>query len=237
MKFRPPELVLGCLLTVAIFSVGMLFSPQISWLTKDAGGFFTFALVIVGLLQALLFWVQLRLIRESLVPTKEAADAAKLTAGQILNTERAYLFLKIEIEEKFKEFRLGSSIGTHDHSKIEFGFKNHGKTPAIVEEIHVAAQYWPSKFDWPAMSLAAPKLIQKGLVISGGDFVASYDIQFPLSGDQLKWARDRDGYILFWGKVVYSDVFKHRHETGWCRGYLFNQGWRFAGDEHLNYYT
>jgi hypothetical protein len=237
MKFQPPEFILGCLLTVAVFSIAMLFSPQISWLTKDAGGFFTFVLVIVGSLQALLFLIQLRLIRESIAPAKEAADAAKLAAEHIPNTERAYLFLKIEIEAKFNEFILGRSIGTNDHSKIEFGFKNHGKTPAIVEELHTAAQYWPKDSGWPAISLARQVIIQTGLVISGGEFVDGYDIKFPLDRDQLNRAGAQNGYILFWGKVVYLDVFKQRHETGWCRGYQFSGGWRFAGDEHLNYYT
>jgi hypothetical protein len=59
MMFRTPELFLGCLLTVAVFSIGMLFSsphpdPDTAWLTKDAAGFFAFVLVIVGGAQALL---------------------------------------------------------------------------------------------------------------------------------------------------------------------------------------
>lgn len=50
------------------------------WLTHDATGFFTLGLVFVGLGQAGLFFWQLRLMREGLRDTKEAADAAKETA-------------------------------------------------------------------------------------------------------------------------------------------------------------
>src|ERR1700733_768992 len=98
LLFRFPEVLLGVLLAVALFAMGMLFSSQYSgnaaqkitqqeatsssnsahnpddelvgstWLTKDAAGFFTFALVIIGGLQAILFLAQLRLIRDSLRP-------------------------------------------------------------------------------------------------------------------------------------------------------------------------
>jgi hypothetical protein len=53
---------------------------QEPWLTKDAAGFFTLGLVVVGGIQVGLFLWQLRLIRESLDDTKIAADAAKEAA-------------------------------------------------------------------------------------------------------------------------------------------------------------
>src|SRR5579872_5059373 len=60
MKYRVPDLVLGCLLTVAIFAVGIVFAASgrfiqssgeavgFSWLTKDASGFFTSLQFIVA---------------------------------------------------------------------------------------------------------------------------------------------------------------------------------------------
>src|SRR5438105_2425027 len=128
MKFRVPEIFLGAFLTIAVFSMGILFSSQYSdhvtkqpaqqetsssgnnaknpdteltgstWLTKDASGFFTFALVIVGGIQAILFLAQLKLIRESLAPAKAAADAARIAAEHIPRVERAYVFLAEEIK-------------------------------------------------------------------------------------------------------------------------------------------
>jgi hypothetical protein len=90
---RIPELFLGCLLTVAVFAIGMIFLKEGDWLTKDAAGFFTFALVIVGALQAALFFVQLKFIRESLGPAKEAAKAAQAAAEALPTVERAYVFM------------------------------------------------------------------------------------------------------------------------------------------------
>jgi hypothetical protein len=63
-----------------------------TWLTKDASGFFTFVLVVVGSLQALFFWYQLGLIRQSLAPAKEAADAAKINAQAVMDAEGAHLY-------------------------------------------------------------------------------------------------------------------------------------------------
>jgi hypothetical protein len=100
MRFRTPELFLGAFLTIAVFCVGMLFSLQyfhpatlspaqqetaangnsaknptmdLAWLSKDASGFFTFWLVVIGSFQAILFLVQLKLIRDSLDEAKEAS--------------------------------------------------------------------------------------------------------------------------------------------------------------------
>ena len=108
LRFGFPEVVIGMLLAVAIFAIGMVFgsSQQSSpaaqsqhadnrphestndqpdeglwhWLVHDAAGFFTLWLVIVGGGQVVLFYVQLTLIRESLDDAKISADAAQDSA-------------------------------------------------------------------------------------------------------------------------------------------------------------
>jgi hypothetical protein len=73
-----------------------------SWLTKDAAGFFTFGLFVVGGFQAGLFLWQLWLIRESLDDAKIAAEAAKdgaqaardsvkLSEEALIAAQRAYV--------------------------------------------------------------------------------------------------------------------------------------------------
>jgi hypothetical protein len=114
LKFYIPEILLGALLTVAIFGMGMLFQSSShqptnnaedrkaeqpaqknvpvseSWLMHDAAGFFALWLVIVGLGQAGLFVWQLVLIRKSLAPANMAALAAKAAAEHIPTVEGAY---------------------------------------------------------------------------------------------------------------------------------------------------
>jgi hypothetical protein len=116
------------------------FGPE-PWLTKDAAGFFTFALVIVGFLQILLFLWQLRLIRESLDDTKEAADAAKVAAetGKIQAETaqqqlRAYVFLENSFYERTKIEPAGGLY------KITYRIKNFGSTPAHNVQVASAAE-------------------------------------------------------------------------------------------------
>jgi hypothetical protein len=126
---RIPEMVMGCLLTVAVFALGMLFTAKSgngesvrigsTWLTKDAAGFFTLVLVVVGAVQALMFFTQLRYMRLSMRDTADAAKAAsdaaeaakeqvKLGAAQIeitkigiFDLERAYLDVQPMITTRF----------------------------------------------------------------------------------------------------------------------------------------
>jgi hypothetical protein len=214
-----------------------------TWLTNDAAGFFTFVLVGVGGIQAWFFWVQLRLIRESLTDAKtaadaakESADAAKMSADHIPRVERAYLFLGLDYKAEFKDFAPGYADNS-TRSTMEFGFKNHGRTPALVEGLYATAGYWRGP-DWPAMSLAEGVTIQQGFAISGGETVEGYTVEFPLTKKDRDKAEAANGIILFWGKIIYRDVFGDLHETAWCRGYqLAGMGWHFAGDEDLNHYT
>lgn len=127
MRFRTIELFLGAFLTIAIFSVGMLFSSsyapqpaqQVSttksneqnerpknsdseltgstWLTKDAAGFFAFVTAIIGAAQAAFFWYQLGLIRKSLVPAESAARAAQVAAAAADRSAKASIALQSPI--------------------------------------------------------------------------------------------------------------------------------------------
>ena len=81
---RPfPEFILGALLTVAIVAVSELFlsSTNLRWLTNEASGFFTFLLVVVGILQAGLFWLQFGYLGEGLNVAKDTARTAAETAA------------------------------------------------------------------------------------------------------------------------------------------------------------
>jgi hypothetical protein len=117
-RFRIPEIFLGCFLTVAVFAAGMLFAdrpnsspsaqsqgtkapeqpaenkgePKASWqgFATDPIAALTLCLVFVGVAQAVLFYVQLKLIREALTPAKAAAQAAADAARIARNADRPY---------------------------------------------------------------------------------------------------------------------------------------------------
>lgn len=158
MRFRPPEIFLGCFLTVAVFAMGMVFEssrrppaqqpaaanaakenpthpPERSiwnWLTHDAAGFFTLWLVIVGGAQIGLFYWQLRLIKVAADDAKRAGISAERAAKA---TEDA-----VELSRKTAERQLRAYVGTESVGFVEtigpfkiqirIVVKNYGVTPA-----------------------------------------------------------------------------------------------------------
>lgn len=152
--------------------------------------------------------MQLKLIGESLTDAKtaadaakESADAAKQSADHIPRVERAYLFLSLDYKATFKDFELGYAGDTSKHSIMEFGFKNHGRTPALVEGLHATAGYCPGP-DRPDMARAEGVTIQQGFAISAGEIVREYTVEFPLTAGQLGRAEKGNGCVLFWGITV-----------------------------------
>lgn len=174
---------------------------------------------------------QMQQTRVSNAQAIRAANAAVKSTEHLNRIERAYLFLAMEVTSGIFIFdpTLPDTV-----SHIEFGFKNHGKTPATIDELHVMAKFW--RDGWPAIAAADKMTVQKGWAVSAGETQDGYSIKFRLRSDEIERARAQKGYILFWGKVVYSDVFGDTHESGWCRAYNFPaEGWQFAGDQTLDY--
>jgi hypothetical protein len=160
------------------------------WLTKDAAGFFTFLLVVVGAFQVGLFYVQLRLIRESLTPAKEAADAARAAAEHIPIVERAYVS--------------GGATGV-EGSPQEFAVTvdNYGKTPAFIgtiwanivpeNELPDTPVYAPPEFGRFGGQMLKPDTSGHPVVIRQWDVI--------------------EGRVIY-GRIWYRDIFKQCHSGG-----------------------
>ena len=109
-----------------------------TWLTKDAAGFFTFILVCVGGIQAWFFWIQLRLIRQSLDDAKMAAvaaeRAAKATEDAVeLSRQTAERQLRAYVHTVGKDF-LVQGVDS-DRFVNKFSVVNAGQTPAYKLKI------------------------------------------------------------------------------------------------------
>jgi hypothetical protein len=158
---RFPEIFLGAFLAAAVFTIGIMFRPYPSspaqnegadkaystsnnhvereyWWEGDPVADFTLGLVIVGLLQVGLFYVQLRFIRESLDDAKIAADAAKESADTAkIQAETAQATLQTMQDTAERQLRAYVFIenawyrpsGSGPY-KISFRIKNFGLTPA-----------------------------------------------------------------------------------------------------------
>jgi hypothetical protein len=147
VKFRIPEIIIGVLLTIAVFAIGAIFGlaghvsliPPFdqNWLTRDAAGFFTALLVLVGVAQIGVFVWQLRLIRDSARTAAEASHAAKETAlatseanrinrENLVSVRRAWL----SIEDAKLVHRTAFSEEAFIF-RVEITIKNVGQTPAL----------------------------------------------------------------------------------------------------------
>ena len=170
-RFRVPEIFLGCFLTVAIFAAGMLFErskqdtlPQArkheashqsndaqnldtdltwsTWLTKDAAGFFTFALFIVGIGQAGLFFVQLRYMRIGMRDATMAANASRQGAEAAIEANRLNRDVFVDSQRPWLDVDVqlaGPFVSNLERGRIELAItvRNVGDKPAfnIITEI------------------------------------------------------------------------------------------------------
>jgi hypothetical protein len=122
---------------------------------------------------------------------------------------------------------------------VKYGFKNSGRTPAIMKRIQIGAEYIENelpkgiRFTYGDGTLPAP------LIIGSDKTPPENDIQLWVTGPDYEKARVGIGRIFFWGKLTYLDVFGASHETGICSEWHFGQS-RFVIStdcEELNYYT
>jgi hypothetical protein len=252
-RFRVPEIFLGCFLTVAVFAIGMLFdrqqaaqpqrdipkqeapnqsqkadSPDIeltgsSWLTKDASGFFTFWLALIGIGQAGLFFIQLRYMRKGMddatiaaVAAKESADTAKTQAevarGTLKTMQdtaerqlRAYVFV-----ERAQIVNLIDGIGRPEAHVV---IKNYGQTPAyeLVNIIGLAIDEYPTP---PTLNLTVneDELVGGKAAMALGPGCESFSIAAPSTAPPVPPEVRAEFFngtrIAFvYGKVRYKDVF------------------------------
>lgn len=173
------------------------------WGHADPGvTFVSLLLVVVGGVQIAVFLQQLRLIRESLGPAKEAADAAKLNAQAVIDAERAYIF--------------GGGPGGNPSDEYVYGtIENDGRTPGFLKRV-----------DWGICDETAfpktgsvSKIIDEDLLPKGTvKKIEIEDVYPPTPKSQLYrqigFERTPNIGKIFFGRFVYHDVFgKCRYST------------------------
>jgi hypothetical protein len=240
-RFRIPDVVLGCLLTVAVLAIGMTLGLRTSvgpepdatgasWLMKDAAGFFTFCLVVVAIVQAWLFLRQLRMMRLAMRDTAEAtraaSDAAKAATAQVRLAEAQIEVMKIgifDLERAFLDvgrFSIVTSFVTHPPPAS--GFYQHG-----VDPLEVVAKF----------SLKNTGRTRAAIIQAHGEFAqgtnpsgepayshlvgTTYRTDFTLSaGVEAEFPYAFKTRVVteqfFFGYVEYEDIFRRRHTSRFC---------------------
>lgn len=204
------------------------------WLSHDAGGFFTAVLVVVGAVQLILFFWQLRLIRTSLddakVSADAAADAAKAASRQahvaeetLARIERPYLYV-IKVEGITVSDETGMFEDGRIWLDVEYSIVNHGKIPAIVEEPRAGLSVSREPKLPPRLrfddSLVIDPILAPGEVrlqserLEWKEFTATEDDpNAPFFGEDQLW---------FWVIIPYRGPFSQDHEIRKC--------WRYDKD-------
>jgi hypothetical protein len=241
MRLRIPEIFLGVFLTVAVFAMGILFSPQYSSQTTQADSSektsgdaakkdppkpiwqsaaadpvaaFTLGLLIVGIFQAGFFFVQLRLIRESLTDAKTAAgaaeraakateDAVELSRQTSEHQLRAYLFPKFP---KMMLFNQGN-IGFH-----QMLVRNYGQTPAD-DVVIIANTDFLDLNPIPFPSLDDPDEISKSTIAPKGEINFTTATAYPLTIENIESVASGDKAFFVWGQIRYNDAFGRPQTT------------------------
>jgi hypothetical protein len=194
-----------------------------NWLTRDAAGFFTLWLVIVGTGQVVLFLWQLRLIAKTLGPAKAAAEAANLNAQAVINAERARLYVIIERQTIESEIKLATApqlpeLGDHvrlEDLELEYSFRNYGKTPAFILEVGHGTAVTEGVPKGREYAVLVPLPIDY-VVGAGEKTVSIRDVAMPsMTVATARSIRDLDKTFWFHGYVEYDDTF------GWRRKFEF----------------
>jgi hypothetical protein len=204
-----------------------------TWLTKDAAGFFTFALVWVGGIQAWFFWVQLRLIRTSLVDAKTAAGAAERAAKA---TEDAVELSRTTAQMQLRAYIVADAVDvdiTHLNGpqgevmvSVKIAIKNTGQTPAhdlrVVSKTELLRHPIEMPFDFTLISGPNPS----SSALGPGEHTASESKpDAPFDGNAMMVATEPEscGRIYTWGTVTYRDVFGGNQWTNFCSSLIFTE--------------
>jgi hypothetical protein len=182
-----------------------------TWLTKDASGFFAFGQVMVGLGQALLFFVQLRFMRKGMEDATNAANAAREGATAARDSADVSKLALIAGERAYVHYsgcRFISHRSRVDGSvfwRLRPVWINAGKTPARRVKV-----YWRYELldgalpdDYPFVvpeDTSAPE----AMIAAGGRIESAGS---DIDGQTLSSVSEGRKHLYVWGVATYRDVF------------------------------
>lgn len=200
------------------------FGWWLKWFYKfidDPISLFTFILAI----STILLWADTRRLRilanqqstdtkESLIISKQAADAAKISADAATAANRAYLYFHgATFYESVPKDKVFLNYDKSRNRYIIFGFKNHGNTLADVTHLECFTRL---DKDFPTDD-EVNSIKQSGGAIN--KIVEANTISFPVNhfffisdSDYLRVKNGQINLYLF-GAIWYDDIFKAIHKN------------------------
>jgi hypothetical protein len=211
----------------------------------------TCGLVFVAVVQAGFFVWQLILLNRSVRDARTAANAASASADAAREQAQASTRSANTSEETFrllerpylfafgvKELRVNAQVVGGLEPFVTYDIANHGKTPAIVENIRAGFSTGeihpetPLRVDEDHSLLISPIMaageIRRNLkdhlpdgIATRGLWVSNNDTFYPIRAPEI--AKDWD--LFYWIIVEYRGPFSQKHESSFC--------WRFHKGEKL----
>jgi len=204
------------------------------WLVK-----LTAVLALIGTIQVIVFGWQARRLRQSVKATEIAAKAAKDSANNIPTTERAYVFATIEKPKLHPVYNKDMGHEGCYCFATRILFMNHGKTPAVITEIHGVISLETAEVSNNLFNLDIPK----GIIV-GSNKSKRIPITLPISGEEERQkVAMRIKPLYCCGRIEYEDIFHKSHTTGFCweyrpDGFRRDEPWVMPNKyTALNYYT
>lgn len=209
-------------------------SAVATWLTKDASGFFTFWLVVVGSIQVLMFLTQLRFMRRGMDDATKAAEAATLSA-------RAAVALELPVIAIRPDTKMGFDTA------VEFGRERHGfYLPAVAVTNAGRTRAFPIEIAWgwtfgdqlpPTPAYSGTTSYEAGFILRPDvtDLIAiNATVEVPVDAyDQI---RGGSAKLWFYCCLTYLDFMdtKRTARFCWLRFESFGGG-RWLRDETPTY--
>jgi hypothetical protein len=196
-----------------------------NWVTRDAGGFFTMWLVIIGFGQAGLFIWQLNLMREGVADAKKAAD----TASEAAKTANASVEIaRAEFNATHRPHLIVRDVCL-DGNNIAYLLINKGDAKATIVESWIMDEYIPKNGGLrPLRSYGHDCL--KRLNFAVGEMK---DLTY-CPKQALNFFSSMELYFV--GTIVYSDGAGQRRRTVFRRRWdVERQGFVSLGDPDQEY--
>jgi hypothetical protein len=176
-------------------------------------GYLTLGLLLVGCVQAYMYWRQSVLMAEQAKLTKQASDTSKESAERQV---RAYLsIIKIEAIRHSSN----NAPPLRDWRKWEITLKNVGQTPAVRLRIENGCDILDHRINKLSELTKWDKEIGSVTDISPQQTVTTHaTLPQEIPDDWVEACEAEDGPFLYvYGRLIYEDVFGWKITTNFCQ--------------------
>jgi hypothetical protein len=199
--------------------------------------------IFVGGVVCVIYYFQLRAMRESVLQASVAAGAAEKSADALKLAERAWIMADIKFEEGMRitegtTSTKGGALRQHTMVNARLICTNNGKTPAWITRVHIKLRIdskVPSEPQWLQGDADYVNSIPEPIAVNDNhEFNPQY---LTCEG----FTTDTE-FLIVYGTVKYRDVFSPERETRFGYTYVRGRGTleRIAADGDLwkyNSYT